>query len=69
VTLSSVARAVLLQVLAKEPGSVARDGTPIPKLVTAAQLDVAATGWRVDSQTGFIFIKFQHTGGVTKIIF
>jgi alpha-D-xyloside xylohydrolase len=69
VTLSSVNRAVLLQVLTKEPGSVTHDGTPIPKLATAAQLDVAATGWRVDSQTKFILIKFQHTGGITKIIF
>jgi len=69
VTLSSVARGVLLQILAKEPAAVVRDGGPVPKLATAAQLDAAATGWRADAQAGFIFIKFQHAGGITKIEF
>ena len=69
VTLSSVARAVLLQLLTKEPATVTRDGAPVPKFATAEQLDAAATGWRADSQAGFIFIKFQHAGGVTRIIF
>jgi alpha-D-xyloside xylohydrolase len=69
VTLSSVARAVLLQLFTKEPATVRRDGAPLPKFATAEQLDAAATGWRADAQTGFIFIKFQHAGGVTSVIF
>ena len=69
VTLLSGARPVLLQVLTKEPAAVVRDGTPVPKVATAAQFDGAATGWRADSQAGLVFIKFQHAGAVTKIDF
>jgi alpha-D-xyloside xylohydrolase len=69
VTLSSGARPVLLRVLTKEAATVTLDGTPMPKLATAAQFDGAGTGWRADSQAGLVFIKFQHNGGVTKIDF
>jgi alpha-D-xyloside xylohydrolase len=69
VTLSSAARAVLLQLFTKEPATVTRDGAPVPKFATAEQLDAVATGWRADSQAGFIFIKFQHAGGVTRVLF
>jgi alpha-D-xyloside xylohydrolase len=70
VTLLSVSRPVLLQLLAKEPTAVMRDGTPVPKFATATQLEAAPAGWRADSQgVGFVVIKFQHTGGITKINF
>jgi hypothetical protein len=69
VTLSSVARSVLLQVLAKEPNAVNRDGAPLPRLATPREFDPATIGWRADSQAGLVFIKFQHAGGVTKISF
>jgi alpha-D-xyloside xylohydrolase len=69
VTISSRARPLLLQVLAKEPATVTRDGAPVPKIVNTVQFDGAATGWRADPQTGLVFIKFQHAGGVTEIDF
>ena len=69
VTLSSVARPVLLRILAKQPAAVTRDGAAIPNLATAAEFDAAAVGWLADSQAGLLFIKFQHAGGVTKINF
>jgi alpha-D-xyloside xylohydrolase len=69
VTLSSSARAVLLQVLAIEPTSVTQNGALLPKLSTGAQIVAATTGWHADSQAGLVFIKFPHAGGVTKIDF
>jgi alpha-D-xyloside xylohydrolase len=67
VTVSSVARQVILQLLADEPATVERDGTALAKLATTAQFDAAVTGWRADAQARLVSIKFQHTGGVTKI--
>jgi alpha-D-xyloside xylohydrolase len=67
VTISSVARAVILQLLADEPAAVERDGTALARLATTAQFDAAVTGWRADAQARLVSIKFQHTGGVTKI--
>jgi alpha-D-xyloside xylohydrolase len=68
--LLSVSRPVLLQLLAKKPTAVIRDGTPVPKFATATQLEAAPEGWWADSQgVGLVVIKFQHTGGMTKINF
>jgi alpha-D-xyloside xylohydrolase len=69
VTLSSVPRPVVLQVFGKEPTAVLRDGAPLGKLGTLAQFEAADAGWRADPQTGFIFVKFQHQGGTTKVNF
>jgi alpha-D-xyloside xylohydrolase len=69
VTLSSIARPVMLQLLADEPATVARDGTALAKLTTPSQFDAADTGWRTDAQARLVFIKFQHVGGVTKVTF
>jgi alpha-D-xyloside xylohydrolase len=67
VTLSSVARPVVLQLLADEPASVVRDGTALAKLTMLEEFDAAGTGWRADPQARLVFIKVQHAGGVTKI--
>jgi len=67
VTLSSVARPVEVQVLADEPASVMRDGAALARFATSAQFEAVDTGWRADTQTRLIFIKFQHPGGVTKV--
>lgn len=67
VTLSSVARTVILRLLADEPTTVVREGTALAKLATTAQFEAAVTGWRADAQARLVFIKFQHAGGVTKI--
>ena len=66
-TLSSVARAVELRILGDPPGAVTRDGTALVKAATPAAYDAADSGWRFDAQTRFIFIKFQHAGGTTKV--
>jgi alpha-D-xyloside xylohydrolase len=67
-TLSSVARPVLLQVLASPPKAVNRDGGPLKELAPA-QFDASVTGWRADANAELLFIKFQHAGGITKIEF
>ena len=69
VTLSSVARPVILQLLVDEPVSVMRDGTSLPRLATPAEFDAAETGWRADAPARLVFIKFQHSGGTTKVTF
>ena len=67
VTLSSAPRPVILQLLADEPAKIERDGTALAKLATKALFDAAVNGWRADAQARLVAIKFQHTGGVTKI--
>jgi alpha-D-xyloside xylohydrolase len=69
VTLSSVARPVIFQVLAGEPVRVTRDGQALPQRTTLAAFQAADTGWRFDAATGFLFIKFVHAGGSTEILF
>ena len=67
VTLSSAPRPVILQLLADEPAKIERDGIALAKLATKALFDAAINGWRADAQARLVAIKFQHTGGVTKI--
>ena len=67
VTLTSIARPVLLQILGDAPSAILRDGAALPQRGTQAELDAAVTGWHFDSSTRFISIKFQHSGGSTKI--
>jgi alpha-D-xyloside xylohydrolase len=66
-TISSEARAVVLQILRGEPAAVLRDGVALQKLATAAEFDGATAGWRTDTSAGLLFIKFQHGGGETTI--
>jgi hypothetical protein len=67
VTLSSTARPVVLKLFGDAPVAVMRDGAVLTRLATSAQFDAVETGWRVDTQTRFILIKFQHAGGTTKV--
>lgn len=69
ITLTSEIRAVMLQILGDEPGTVLRDGIPIKKFATASEFDAADTGWRADANTRLIHIKFQHGGGNATIQF
>jgi alpha-D-xyloside xylohydrolase len=69
VTVSSVARAVVLQVLTATPQKVTRDAMDLTQFTTEAELDSVGEGWRFDSTTGFAFVKFQHPGGKTTVIF
>jgi alpha-D-xyloside xylohydrolase len=68
-TLSSNARPIILQVFSKEPAQVTRNGNGLQKQTTPAGFDVAESGWRFDSATAFVFIKFSHQGGLTRIQF
>lgn len=69
VTLTSVARPVILKVLGNEPAAVTRDGQSLAKLTNAADFETAGAGWRFDAASGFLFIKFAHTGGSTQVQF
>jgi hypothetical protein len=69
ITVTSGARAVVLQILGDEPASIARDGVVLSKAATAAQFDAADVAWRADTQMRLIFIKFPHGGGSTTIQF
>jgi len=68
-TLSSVPRPVTIQVLTNGPASVTRDGQNLVRLSTPAEFDAADAGWRFDTASGFLFIKFAHTGGSTQLQF
>jgi alpha-glucosidase (family GH31 glycosyl hydrolase) len=67
IAVSSTARRFELQVLANPPAAVKRDGAALPLFASAPEFDAAASGWRVDAQTGIIFVKFQHSGGNTTV--
>ena len=69
VTLSSVARPILLQILGDAPAAIQRDGAALNKLATLEQFNAADTGWRVNTQARFIFIKLKHPGGTAKVSF
>jgi alpha-glucosidase (family GH31 glycosyl hydrolase) len=66
-TLSSAARPLILQILTREPAQVTRDTQSLPKFSAKADFDAAERGWRSDATTGFVFIKFSHLGGTTRI--
>jgi alpha-D-xyloside xylohydrolase len=67
ITVSSTARRFELHVLGSSTAAVKRDGAALPLLPSVPEFDAAASGWRVDAQTGMIFVKFQHSGGNTTI--
>jgi alpha-D-xyloside xylohydrolase len=69
VTLTSNARPVVLQILAKEPLVITRDGQNLPKQATLSDFAAVDTGWRFDAATGFLFVKFVHNGGSTEVLF
>ena len=65
--LAADARAVIVQVLSKQPTRVTRDGAALPQVSTVGELEAAETGWRADASTGFVLVKFQHQGGSTRV--
>ena len=69
ITLSSITRRIQLQILAKIPTIVVKDGTALPRFPTEKEFDQAEIGWRADSQTGKFFVKFDHLGGATMMEF
>ena len=82
VTLSSAARPVVLKILTDEPAAVARDGVSLTRFSTPPDFDAtnaswtlppelaaANFGWLYAPTAGFLFIKLQHPGGVTRISF
>jgi len=69
VTISTVARPIVLQVLTALPQKVIRDGADLTQFMTEAELASVGEGWRFESPTGFLFIKIQHHGGKTTVVF
>jgi alpha-D-xyloside xylohydrolase len=72
VTVSTLAqgttRPVSLQVMGKAAQRVTRDGTVVPQIATADELVASETGWRADTATDFIVVKFKHAGGPNRIV-
>jgi alpha-D-xyloside xylohydrolase len=66
-TLSSTPRSLLLKVLARKPATITRDGVAIPEQPSPDSFDAATIAWRHDAGLGFVFVKFQHSGGVAEI--
>jgi alpha-glucosidase (family GH31 glycosyl hydrolase) len=82
VTLSSAARAVVLKIFTDEPSTVTRDGASLMRFSTpqgfdasnsnwalSPDLSASDSGWLYARTAGFLFIKFQHPGGMTRISF
>ena len=74
VTVTSTPRSIVLQVLAPEPTQVKLDGTVLTKSPTESAFEGASSGWRVSpdplrSSASFLFIKFPHPGGTTRVDF
>jgi alpha-D-xyloside xylohydrolase len=67
--LSSSPRAVLLKIVGGKPAAVTRDGVALAEQPALAGFDAATTAWRHDAGVGFVFVKFQHPGGVAQISF
>ncbi len=68
-TLNSVARPMLLRFFAGQPFGVERNGVPLPSYGSAAGLAAATLGWYYDAPSGFLQVKFNHTGGAATISF
>jgi alpha-D-xyloside xylohydrolase len=68
-TLSSIPRSILLKILGRKPVSITRDGIVLPEQPASDAFDAATIAWRHDAGLGFIFVKFQHSGGVAQIAF
>ena len=67
ISLNSIARTVILQVLGNEPPAVVLNGSNLSKRATLAEFDASPTGWRFDPATRFVFIKFSHPGGPAQV--
>jgi alpha-glucosidase (family GH31 glycosyl hydrolase) len=63
---SSVARSIVLKIFTSEPATVSLEGAPLAKL-TGPAFESATSGWQFDA--GFLSIKFQHAGAISRIRF
>ncbi len=68
-TLNSVARPVLLRFFTGQPFGVERDGVQLQSYTNATDFAAATLGWYYDAPSGFVQVKFNHTGGATTIMF
>ena len=82
VTLSTATRSVVLKILTDEPASVTHDGvslerfSPLPNFDASnsswtlpSALAAATSGWLFAPTAGFLLIKLQHPGGLTRLSF
>ncbi len=67
--LSSAPRPVLLKILGGKPAAVTRDGVALAEQPAPVAFDAATIAWHHDAGAGFVFVKFQHSGGVAQIAF
>lgn len=65
-TLFSNPRPVLMRFFGPQPAGVERDGVRLPNVTDFTS---ASLGWRYDAPTGFVHVKFSHTGGSAQIRF
>ncbi len=68
-TLNSVARPILLRFFTGQPFGVERNGIQLPPIGTSAGFAAARLGWYYDAPSGFLQVKFNHTGGPATIMF
>jgi len=69
INLSSIGRAVVLEILAEDPGGITRDGKVLLKLATQVQFEGAQNGWLADAPAHLVQVKVQHLCGTTTIAF
>jgi alpha-D-xyloside xylohydrolase len=67
ISLNSMARPVTLQVSGDEPPDVTLNSLSLQKQATLAEFDTSESGWRYDSASRFLYIKFPHTGGSAEV--
>ena len=67
ITLNSISRPVTLQVSGDEPPGVTLNRSSLSKRATLVEFEASNTGWRFDSASRFVFIKFPHVGGSAEI--
>jgi alpha-D-xyloside xylohydrolase len=65
--LSSPPRPVLLKILGAKPAAVTRNGVALAEQPEPVAFHAATIAWHHDARVGFVFIKFQHSGGVAQI--
>jgi alpha-D-xyloside xylohydrolase len=68
-TLNSVARPILLRFFVGQPAGVERNGVPLPPIANATSFAAAGLGWYYDAPSGFLQVKFNHSGGPVTIMF
>jgi hypothetical protein len=60
---------MLLEVHVHAPGSVRHNGLALTHVVDKAAFDAATSGWLVAATSGAVLVKFDHSGGTSRIEF